>query len=70
MLDYVDLEDELTAEERMIRDTAREWVREEICPDIGEHFLEGTFPTERIPEMGELGFFGPNLDGYGLPDIG
>jgi alkylation response protein AidB-like acyl-CoA dehydrogenase len=70
MLDYLALEDELTAEERMIRDTAREYVNEELCPDIGEHFLEGTFPTERIPEMGELGFYGPNLDGYGLPDIG
>jgi len=69
MLDYLALENELTAEERMIRDTAREYVQEELCPDIGEHFLEGTFPTERIPEMGELGFYGPNLDGYGLPDV-
>jgi alkylation response protein AidB-like acyl-CoA dehydrogenase len=70
MLDYVSLEDELTAEERLIRDTAREFVQEEICPDIGEHFLEGTYPVETIPKMGELGFFGPTFEGYGLPNIG
>ena len=70
MLDYLDLEAELTAEERMIRDSAREYIEEELCPDIGEHFLEGTFPTDRIPEMGEMGFYGPNLDGYGLPNVG
>jgi acyl-CoA dehydrogenase/glutaryl-CoA dehydrogenase len=69
MLDYVDLEADLTAEERMVRDTAREFVDEQVRPDIGEHWIEGTFPTELIPEMGELGFYAPNLDGYGLPDL-
>ncbi|SDL97796.1 glutaryl-CoA dehydrogenase [Halogranum gelatinilyticum] len=69
MLDYVDLEQDLDAEERMIRDTAREFVEQEVRPDIGEHYLEGTFPTELIPEMGELGFYAPNLDGYGLPNV-
>ena len=69
MLDYVDLEQDLDAEERMIRDTAREFVEQEVRPDIGEHYLEGTFPTDLIPVMGELGFYAPNLDGYGLPDV-
>jgi alkylation response protein AidB-like acyl-CoA dehydrogenase len=69
MLDYVDLEADLGEEERLIRDTARRFVEGEVRPDIGDHFLEGTFPTDLIPEMGELGFYGPNLDGYGLPNV-
>jgi glutaryl-CoA dehydrogenase len=69
MLDFVDVEADLTSEERMIRDTAREFVEEKIKPDIGEHFIEGTFPTELIPEMGEIGFYAPNLEEYGLPGV-
>ncbi len=68
MLDYVDLEADLDEEERLIRDTAREFVREEVG-DVGQHWLDGTFPTDLVPEMGELGFYAPNLSGYGLPDV-
>lgn len=69
MLDYVDLESDLDREERMIRDTARSFVEEQVRPVIAEHFEDGTFPTELIEEMGDLGFYGPNLGGHGLPDI-
>ncbi|NEU55414.1 acyl-CoA dehydrogenase family protein [Halorussus sp. MSC15.2] len=69
MLDYVSLEDDLDEEERMIRDTARQFVEEQVKPDIGDHFEDGTFPTELIPEMGELGFYAPNLEGYGSPNV-
>ncbi|RNJ25380.1 acyl-CoA dehydrogenase family protein [Halosegnis longus] len=69
MLDYVDLEADLDAEERLIRDTAREFVEEKVRPDIGDHWIAGTFPTELIEEMGELGFYAPNLDGYDLPNV-
>ncbi|GAA0224559.1 acyl-CoA dehydrogenase family protein [Haladaptatus pallidirubidus] len=69
MLDYVELEADLGQEERMVRDTAREFVEEHVKPDIGGHFEAGTFPKELIPEMGELGFYAPNLDGYGLPNL-
>ncbi|WP_158058320.1 acyl-CoA dehydrogenase family protein [Halorussus halophilus] len=69
MLDYVSLEDDLGQEERMVRDTAREFVEEKVRPDIGDHFEAGTFPKEIISEMGELGFYAPNLDGYGLPNL-
>src|SRR6056297_2696927 len=69
MLDYVSLEDDLDAEEQMIRDTAREFVDDAVRPDIADHYEAGTFPTELIPELGELGFFAPNLDGYGLPNV-
>jgi glutaryl-CoA dehydrogenase len=70
MLDYLGLEADLTREERMIRDEARRFVEEEVKPDVGEHFEEGTFPTDLIPEMGELGFYAPTIDGYGLPGVG
>ncbi|MFP8889980.1 acyl-CoA dehydrogenase family protein [Natrialbaceae archaeon A-CW2] len=69
MLDYVDLEADLDEEERLIRDTARQFVDEQVRPDIGDHFEAGTFPTELIPEMGEMGFFAPNLEGYGSPNV-
>ena len=69
MLDYVGLEGDLDEEERLIRDTARRFVDEQVRDDIGDHFEAGTFPTELIPEMGELGFYAPNLDGYGLPGV-
>ena len=69
MLDYVDLEADLDEEERMIRDTAREFVEEQVRPDIGEHWIEGTFPTELVTEMGEMGFYAPNLEGYGSPNV-
>ncbi|PSP24816.1 acyl-CoA dehydrogenase [Halobacteriales archaeon QH_10_65_19] len=69
MLDYFDLEADLSAEERLIRDTAREFVEERVRPEVAEHFEAGTFPTEIITEMGELDFYAPNLEGYGLPGV-
>ncbi|GAA0215149.1 acyl-CoA dehydrogenase family protein [Halobaculum roseum] len=69
MLDYVGLEADLSAEEKLIRDTAREFVAEEVAPDIADHYEAGTFPTDLIPEMGELGFYAPNLEGYGSPNV-
>jgi len=69
MLDYYGLEADLTDEERMVMETAREFVDEEVRPDIGEHWIEGTFDKDLMREMGELGFYAPNLDGYDLPDL-
>ncbi|MDJ1433062.1 acyl-CoA dehydrogenase family protein [Halostagnicola sp. A-GB9-2] len=69
MLDFVSLEEDLDQEERMIRDTAREFVEEHVKPEIGEHFEAGTFPKELIPKMGEMGFYAPNLEGYGSPNV-
>jgi len=69
MLDYMGLEADLDEEERLIRDTARDFVEEAVQPDIADHWEAGTFPTELIPEMGELGFYAPNLEGYGLPNV-
>jgi len=69
MLDYVDLDADLSEEERMIQEAAREFVSETVQPDIGEYWIEGSFPTDLIPEMGEMGFYAPNLEGYGSPNV-
>jgi glutaryl-CoA dehydrogenase len=65
MLDYLGLEETLTREERMARDTAREFA-DEMREDIVESYRAGQFPVGCIPKMGDLGFYAPNLEGYGL----
>jgi alkylation response protein AidB-like acyl-CoA dehydrogenase len=69
MLDYMNVDETLSEEDRLIRNTAREFVETEVRPDIADHWLEGTFPTEIIREMGELGFYAPNLDYGDLPNV-
>ena len=69
MLDFVELEQDLTQEEQIIRDTAREFVEEEVQPIIADHYLEGTFPKDLVSRLGDLGFYAPNLEGYGLSNI-
>ena len=68
MLDFVNLEAELSEEDRLVLESARDFVAGEV-EDIGEHWIEGTFPTELIPDLGEMGFYAPNLEGYGLPNV-
>ncbi|WP_353633894.1 acyl-CoA dehydrogenase family protein [Halobacterium sp. NMX12-1] len=68
MLDYFGLEADLGEEERLLVASAREFVDGEV-EDVGQHWIDGTFPTELIPKMGEMGFYAPNLDGYGLPNV-
>jgi len=69
MLDYMGIEDDLDQEERLILETAREFVQEEVKPNIAEWYQDDYFPMELVPEMGELGFYGANMDGYGLANI-
>jgi len=70
MLDYLDLEAELTSEERLIRDTAREFVADRVRPEIGDWYEAGEFPDHLIEEMGDLDFFAPNLTYGDLPGVG
>ncbi len=65
-VDFLRLDDLLSDEERMARDTVREFVSKEFLPVIQEHIRkDGSFPMELVPHMGELGLFGTNLRGYG-----
>ncbi len=63
--DLYNIDHLLTDEERMVRDTVREFVRERVLPIIGEHFEAGTFPKDLIPEVANLGLLGMHLEGYG-----
>lgn len=69
MLDYLELDADLDPEERLIRDSSRQFVEEQVRPDITDHFEAGTFPSEIIRKMGEMDFYAPNLEGYGLPGV-
>jgi glutaryl-CoA dehydrogenase len=64
-LDFFQLDDLLTDEEKMARDTAKRFVQREILPTIEQAFATETFPKHLIPQMAELGMFGANLKGYG-----
>jgi glutaryl-CoA dehydrogenase len=65
--DFFAIDALLDDEERAIRDTVRQFVRDRIVPDVGEWFEQGILPAELVPEIGKLGLFGMHLEGYGLP---
>ena len=60
----------LTSEERLIRDTAREYATDKLMPRILEANRHETFDIEVMREMGELGFLGATIDGFGCAGIG
>src|SRR5580704_19035536 len=64
-VDYLDFDSLLNNEELLSRKTARQFVDENVLPIIEKHNREGTFPLNLVPRLGELGFFGANLEGYG-----
>ena len=68
-VDYVGFDSLLTEQELLVRQTARQFVDERVIPLIRDAYNTGTFPKELIPEMGELGFFGANLEGYGCAGL-
>ena len=64
-LDFLDLDSQLNSDERLIRDTVRDFVAREVSPHISTWFDEGRFPREMAPKLGELGLLGMHLEGYG-----
>ena len=69
-VDFYDLDGLLSDEERMIRDTVRQWVDDRVMPIIGQAYINRTFPRELIAEMGELGMLGANLpETYGCAGL-
>jgi glutaryl-CoA dehydrogenase len=70
--DFYNLDDLLTEEQRLIRDTVREFVDDQVVPCIEDCFMTDRFPLQIIPTLGELGLLGANLNGYdcaGLDNI-
>ncbi|HET9984323.1 MAG TPA: acyl-CoA dehydrogenase family protein [Longimicrobiales bacterium] len=69
-IDYYDMDSLLSEEERMIRDTVREWVDDNLLPVIQDAYINRHFPKELIPQMAELGIFGANLpEEYGCAGL-
>lgn len=69
-LDYYDLEDEFSAEEKLVRDNVRRFVETHVTPVMAKHYQAGTFPMDLIPKFAELGLLGANLHGYGCAGMG
>jgi glutaryl-CoA dehydrogenase len=63
--DFLHLDSSFSEDELLVRKTARDFVEDNLVPIIEECFRTGRFPRELVPIMGELGFFGANLEGYG-----
>jgi glutaryl-CoA dehydrogenase len=68
-VDFVEFDSLLTEEERMVRATARQFIEDNLIPIIEQCNREGSFPRQLIAPMGELGFFGAALTGYGCAEM-
>ena len=71
--DYYNMDDLLTEEQKLIRDAARAWVKQEVSPIIEEAAEKQVFPQHLLPGLGEIGAFGPYIPveygGAGLDQI-
>jgi glutaryl-CoA dehydrogenase len=68
--DLLNIDDQLSSEERLIRDTVREFGADQVMPYIADWFEAGTLPREVITELGKLGVLGMHLTGYGCAGTG
>ncbi|MEZ5144926.1 MAG: acyl-CoA dehydrogenase family protein [Acidimicrobiales bacterium] len=62
--DFLEIDALLSDEERLLRDTVRQFVADRILPDVADWFEVGTFPKDLGKEMGALGLLGMHLQGY------
>jgi glutaryl-CoA dehydrogenase len=68
-MDIMGIDDLLSDDERLVRDTVRAFVEEQALPTITEHYEKGEFPKELIQPMAELGIFGATIQGYGCAGV-
>ncbi len=68
-VDYLEFDALLSDDERLVRDTARKFIEDNLIPIIEECNRAGRFPRELVRPMGDLGFFGASLKGYGCADM-
>jgi glutaryl-CoA dehydrogenase len=70
-VDYFEMDDLLTEEERMVRDMTRDFVTDAVMPVIEEAYENAVFPKHLIGQVGELGMLGANLpEEYGCAGLG
>ncbi len=63
------LEQQLTDEQRLIRDSARQYAQEKLLPRVQDAFRKEETDPAIFREMGELGLLGATIDGYGCPGV-
>ncbi|MGZ4816024.1 MAG: acyl-CoA dehydrogenase family protein [Terriglobales bacterium] len=68
-VDFIEFDSLLSEDEILVRDNTRKWVEENVIPIIEQCNREGRFPRELVKPMGELGFYGANLKGYGCAEM-
>jgi glutaryl-CoA dehydrogenase len=68
-VDFIEFDALLSEDERLVRDSTRKWVEENVIPIIEQCNRDGKFPREIVKPMGELGFYGANLKGYGCAEM-
>ena len=67
--DFMHVDELLTSEEIQVRDTIREFVSDRVIPIIDDCFVNDRFPKELVPELAQLGAFGPTIEGYGCAGL-
>lgn len=71
--DYFNVDDLLTDEHKIIRESVRDWVKQRMSPVINDYAQRSEFPEWVVKELGEIGAFGPNIPaeygGGGMDEI-
>ena len=68
-VDFLEFDSLLSEDEKLIRNTVREFVGDQVIPIIAEFYQKGQFPKQLIAQMAELGLFGANMSGYGMAGV-
>lgn len=68
-VDFIEFDSLLSPDELLIRASTRDYIEDNLIPIIEKCNRDGRFPRELVLPMGELGFFGANLEGYGCAGI-
>lgn len=70
MDDLLHIDDALSEEQRLIRDTVKEFVADKVLPHVGDWFEDAVFPARELsPLLGSLGVLGMHLEGYGCAGL-
>ncbi len=68
--DYYNMDEMLTEEHKLIRESARNWIKKEVSPIIEDYYERAEFPNQVIKGLGEIGAFGPYIPAeYGGPEL-
>lgn len=68
-VDFMEIDTFLSDEEKLVRQTVREFADKEVVPYIEGWFREGRFPMHLVAALGGMGFLGANLSGYGCAEM-